>query len=216
MVPPAGSRSIAIGCLLLVLTIFISGCTETPQSFPDTMVPTTHKTPVPTATPEKEIVYIYVTVTVTPTTPTPVPTPTKDKKVVSDLIPYNAWRYQSVSKDDGAFRYGAVTALLNHLDKAPDAKSYELYYQGGRRWKEDLVRLIDNVIDESPGVQSEGMRSAVSNYTVNLTIQNGTINTLDRVMTNWEFDDAGQITNGIVVNITNATTSMDREVSLIT
>lgn len=202
----------AIFCILLVSA---SGCLNLEQSSPMTPTPIIVRTPVPTPTPEKEIVYVYITVTVTPTLPTPVPTPTKDSVAVSDLPAYNAWRYQALSKDDGEVRYGQVAALLIHLNKAPDEKSYEMYYQSSRRWKEDLEQLIASVKTYSPRVQSTGMRNAISNYTINLTIQNGTIRTLDLVMTNWEYATAGKVTNGIVLNITNATLNMDDEVTLL-
>jgi hypothetical protein len=201
---------ITVFCTLLLLT---AGCTETAQSPPGT--PVTTRTTVPTPAPVKEIVYITVTVLVTPPPQTPVPTPTKDKVASSDLPVYNAWRYQTVSKDDGSFRYGPVTALLIHLNKAPDEQRYQLYYQGGRQWKEDLERLIDTVTTTAPIVRSVGMHAAISNYTLNLTIQNETIRTLDRLMTNWEFFEAGKVTNGIVLNITNATQRMDNEITLL-
>jgi hypothetical protein len=204
---------ITVFCILLLLT---AGCMETAQSPPVTSSPVMTKTTVLTPTPVKEIIYVYVTVTVTPPPPTPVPTPTKDKVASSDLLAYNAWRYQTVSKDDGSFRYGPVTALLIHLNKAPDEQSYQLYYEGGRQWKEELERLIDTVRTTAPAVRSGDMRAAISNYTVNLITQNETIRTLDRVMTNWEFFEAGKVTNGIVLNITNATQRMDNEIILLT
>jgi len=205
----------AIAVILCILLLFSSGCLNPIQSSPMTPIPLPVRTTVPTPTPVKEVVYVYITVTVTPAPPPPVPTPSKDSIALSDLPAYNAWRYQSVSKGDGEFRYGPVTALLIHLDKAPDEKSYELYYQSGRRWKEDLEQLIDNVNTYVPQVQSAGMRNAISDYTINLTIQNETIRTLDRVMTNWEYAEAGKVTNAIVLNITNATRKMDDEVALL-
>lgn len=208
-----GRSSIIIFAGICIIMFLTAGCTDSSQSTIDTPAKVTMRTTVPTPTPVKEIVYVYVTVTVTPAPPTPVPTPTKDKVALSYLPAYNAWRYQTVLKDDGTFRHGPVAALLLHLDKAPDEKSYRLYYNSERVWKEDLERLIDDVKTTAPTVRSAGMSNAISNYTVNLTLQNETIQCLDRVLTNWEFADAGRVTNGIVLNITNATQTMDKQVS---
>ena len=170
---------------ICILFLVVAGCTDTGANHPETTVsPTTVPTTAPTPTPEKEIVYVYVTVTVTPTSPTPVPTPTKDTRAISDLPSFNAWRYNYTSKTDGVFYHGAVTALLLHLEKAPDEAGYELYYESGRRWREDLETLIDNAESTVPSFQSKGMRSADANYTAILDLKNGTIRTLDRVLTN--------------------------------
>lgn len=198
-----------------MLALFFTGCLSPEQVPEDIPVTTKIRTPVVTLTPEKEIVYVYVTVTVTPTAPTPLPTATKDPVAQAELATYTAWRYQYVSKDDGSFHYGPVTSLVNHLGKAPDTKKYELYYQGGRIWKDDLETRIETVKTSAPAFHSLGMRSAISNYTTFLTIQNGTIRTLNLVLTNWEFGEAEKVTNGIVINVTNATAALDREVAVL-
>ncbi len=205
-----------IGLMLLALLLCLAGCSGTSGSPAPASVPTTEQTAIKTPTPQKEIVYVYVTVTVTPPTPTPIPARTKDELAVADFPVFSAWRYQYIAKDDGSFHYGKVRELLLHLGNAPDEKSYQTYYLNGRRWREDLERLIREVQNSIPTVRSAGMRASMKSFNESLQVQNGTIRTLDRVLTNWEFARAGRVTNGIVVNITNATARMDTEISLIT